>query len=142
MAHYPRKESTRPDHYHRDGHTPDQEQHSKTAGPVTTPQTEITEWRPLVSNTMRGLFSCLLPSGLLLHGCSLHVGDKGPWVSLPSKVRVSHGEVSTYLGKPVYNKVVEIPDRERRDAFQAAVLAALAAHPEAGRVLAGGGHRG
>lgn len=137
MAHPP-DEKTRPEHHSRDGHKPNQDQHSRTAGLLTTPQTEVTEWRPLSSNTMRGLFSVQLPSGLLLHGCSLHVGDRGPWISLPSKVRVSHGEVSTYLGKPVYDKVVEIPDRERRDAFQAAVLAALAAHPEAGRVLAGG----
>lgn len=139
MAPYRDEKAPRSDRNALGGHKPNQDQHTRPAGPVTTPQTEITEWRPLVSNTMRGLFSCLLPSGLLLHGCSLHVGDKGPWVSLPSKVRVSHGEVSTYLGKPVYDKVVEIPDRERRDAFQAAVLAALAAHPEAGRILAGGG---
>lgn len=138
MAPYPNEKAPRSDHNSREGHKPNQDQHSRPASPVTTPSTEITEWRPLASNTMRGLFSVLLPSGLLLHGCSLHVGDRGPWVSLPSKVRVSHGEVSTYLGKPVYDKVVEIPDRERRDAFQASVLAALAAHPEASRVLAGG----
>lgn len=139
MAPYDDKKNTPRSAQSLGGHKPDSAQHTRPAGPVTTPSTDITDWRPLASNTMRGLFSVLLPSGLLLHGCSLHIGDKGPWVSLPSRVRVSHGEVSTYLGKPVYDKVVEIPDRERRDAFQAAVLDALAAHPEAGQVLSGGG---
>lgn len=120
-----------------------EDQHNKQVPLSATPSTEITDWRPFTSNTMKGLFSCLLPSGLLVHGLSLHVGDDGrAWISLPSKPRVRNGEVSTYQGKPVYDKVIEIPDQTKRETFQTALLAALAEHPEAGRALAGGVRHG
>ena len=115
-------------------------QGSRPAAVRTPLPAEITDWRPFTSNTMRGLFSVLLPSGMLFHGCSLHVAEDGrAWISLPSKVRVSNGHVSTYLGKPVYDKVVEVPDRDRRDALQASILTALAAHPQARHELPAGG---
>lgn len=124
-----------------------QRRESQTRGPAhpsrsstpTTTAPEITEWKAYSSNTLQGIFSCLLPSGLLLHGLTLHVTDDGrEWVGMPSKIRVVHGEVATYLGRPVYEKIVEIPDRARRDAFQASVLAALREHPQAGKCWEGG----
>lgn len=100
---------------------------------------EITEFRAYSSNTLRGIFSLATTFGWEVHGLTLHIADDGrEWIGLPSKPRVQNGEQVIYCGRPVFDKVIEIHDRAKRDAFQAACLAALREHPQAGKCWRGG----
>lgn len=125
--------------------TNNREHHTKPAASAPPP-TEITDWRPFISNTMKGLFSCLLPSGLLIHGYSLHVGaESQAWICPPSKRRLRDGQIAFGPhGKTLYDKMVEIPDPSRWEAFKEAVFCALRGHSEAALCLPantnGGGH--
>jgi hypothetical protein len=88
-----------------------------------------TDWRPRVSNTLQGFVNLALdPSGLVLRDCTLHQKSERRWVGLPGKLQVDaegRARKDPTTAKPLYSPVVEIPDRECRDRFQAAALAAI-----------------
>jgi hypothetical protein len=76
----------------------------------------ISNARRLNKGSLRGFFDVTLPSGLKLNGCQLFSKDGKTWVGLPSREYVKPDGSKSYL------PVVEIPDREARDKFNAAVL--------------------
>lgn len=96
------------------------------------PPAVILEWRPFTRNTLRGFFSVELASGLVLHGCALHIGSDSEWIGLPSAPQIQNGVAVLHNGKIAYRPMVEIPDRARRDAFNEIILEALREHPDAG----------
>jgi len=86
------------------------------------------DWRPLERNTLRGFFVLHLPSGLVLHDCTLHRKDDREWVGLPGKPQIGADGLprkDPNTGKPLYTVIVELPDRKVRERFQAAALEAV-----------------
>jgi DNA-binding cell septation regulator SpoVG len=85
---------------------------------VVTMKFTICNWKALEKNTLRGFFTVTLPSGLVIHNCSLHEKDGGRWIGMPS-------EKYTKDGQTAYKKLVEFKDRAAQDAFRDACLDAL-----------------
>ena len=87
------------------------------------------DWKAVERNTLRGFCSLHLPSGLVLRDCSVHRHPEGrEWVGLPGKPQMDRDgqprrDPST--GKLLYSAIIEIPDRDTREKFQAAALAAV-----------------
>jgi hypothetical protein len=78
-------------------------------------------------NTLKGFFVLHLPSGIVLHGCTLHrKGDKC-WVGLPGRPQVTSDNQlrRDEGGKILYVPVVEVAGRERRERFQRQALDAV-----------------
>jgi DNA-binding cell septation regulator SpoVG len=76
----------------------------------------ISNARKLNKGAMRGFFDVSLPSGMKLNGLTLLEKDGKRWVGFPSR------EYTKADGTKAYQPIVEIPDREARDKFTAAVL--------------------
>jgi hypothetical protein len=79
----------------------------------------ITEWRSYEKNTLRGFFTVMLPSGLIIHDCTLHERGGERWISLPSR------EWKDAQGKRQFAAFLTFVDRETGDRFRDQVLAAL-----------------
>jgi hypothetical protein len=81
----------------------------------------ISNPRRVTKGSLLGFFDVTLDSGLKLNGCQLFekAGDDGAlkrWVGLPSR------EWTKPDGSKSYVPIVEIPDRDARQKFNAAVL--------------------
>jgi hypothetical protein len=81
----------------------------------------VREWKPFEKNTLRGFLSIELPSGMILHGLTVHQKDDSRWVGLPAKEYTKNGERS-------WIPQVEFASKAARERFQACVLAAVDAH--------------
>ena len=81
----------------------------------------VREWKPFEKNTLRGFLSIELPSGMILHGLTVHQKDDSRWVGLPAKEYTKDGERS-------WIPQVEFASKAARERFQACVLAAVDAH--------------
>ena len=73
-----------------------------------------------------------LPSGLVIHGCSLHRKDAARWISLPSR-RYSKTDGSTG-----YAPVIEFATKDAGRRFQQAALEAVDSFLADGAGLANG----
>lgn len=101
---------------------------------MSAPSITISDWKPLIRNTLRGFLIAHLPSGMTLHEVSVHTRDGTWWVMPASKPMLSKDGTAMRDGdgKLRYSPIVSFESRHARDRFSAAVLAALrAAHPEA-----------
>jgi hypothetical protein len=81
----------------------------------------ITNARKVTKGSLLGFFDVTLDSGLKLNGCQLFekAGDDRVlkrWVGLPSR------EWAKPDGSKSYVPIVEVPDRDARQKFNAAVL--------------------
>lgn len=79
----------------------------------------ITNYKPINKKTLIGVFDLTLPSGLCIYGAMCHRKDDVGFITFPGK---------PYTGKSgdtLYAKIVDIPDRDRRDKFNEQVIAAL-----------------
>ena len=85
------------------------------------------DFRVVEKNTLRGFFTLALPSGLVVHDCSVHEKGGKRWVSLPARPQLDGGQVrkDAATGKVLYAPVLEFTAREKREAFQRAALAAV-----------------
>jgi hypothetical protein len=81
----------------------------------------VREWKPFERNTLRGFLSIELPSGLILHGCTLHEKTGSRWVGLPAREYQKDGE-------RIWSPLIEFSTREVRQAFQEQALAAFDAY--------------
>ena len=98
------------------------------------PRIVIQDWSPVERNTLRGWFTVIdNETGILLHECSLHLGEANDWIGLPCSPKVYDDQVVRKNGKVQYRHPIKIVPRQRWEQFQAAVLEALRQHPEAGR---------
>jgi hypothetical protein len=93
----------------------------------TTAAAVASDWRGHTSGSLRGFFNLRLVSGLVIRDCTLHEKNGKRWVSFPARPQLEDGRqrVDQVTGKPAYSTIIEIPDRARRDAFNAVALAAV-----------------
>ena len=81
-----------------------------------------TNFRRCRKNTLIGFFDLVLPSGLILRGCALHLSHGRHWVGLPAKPYTDASGAATWAA------VVDFSDQATRARFQRQALrAALAA---------------
>lgn len=79
----------------------------------------IKNWESYEKNALRGFFTCVLPSGLVLHKCTYFVRGKRQWIGLPAQQRTKPD------GSIAYFQLVEFIDRKTSDRFQAAIIPAI-----------------
>ena len=94
------------------------------------------DWRPFERNTLLGFCALTLPSGMVLRDCSFHRKDDREWIGLPGKPQIDRDGAprkDPTTGKVLYTPIIEIPDRDARDRFQAAAVAAVRAMLDGGR---------
>ena len=84
-----------------------------------TRQIVITDWKPFERNTLRGFFSVTLPSGLVIHDCSLHEKGSSRWINFPSQIYTGKD------GSTNYKPFLEFRDRKTSVNFRDQVLRAL-----------------
>ena len=82
----------------------------------------VKEWRPYVKNTLQGFLSLELPSGLVLHGFTLHQKNGSRWVSPPAK------EFTKADGTKSWVPQIDFVSKEVREKFQAEALRAVDRH--------------
>lgn len=86
-------------------------------------------WRAYNQNTLRGFATLVLrPSGLVLRECSVHEKDGRRWIALPARPKLgSDGRQlkSPKDNRPVWSKVIDFDNKEARERFQIAALAAI-----------------
>jgi hypothetical protein len=98
------------------------------------------DWRAFERNTLRGFITLTLPSGMVIKECTVHHKDGREWIGLPGRPQLDRDGTprkDPNTGKLLYSNVIEIPDREARERFQAAALAAV--HELLGEASIGGG---
>jgi hypothetical protein len=78
----------------------------------------IENWKPFEKKTLRGFLDLLLPSGLMLRGCTYHVKDGARWIGLPAR------QYRNSDGADTWTPVVEILNKAARQRFQAAACEA------------------
>jgi hypothetical protein len=79
------------------------------------------DWKPYLKGTLRGWFVLTLPSGMVIHGCSLHVKTEtgARWIGLPQQKVVKAG------GEVAYVTILEFTSRATADRFRDLALGAL-----------------
>ncbi len=80
---------------------------------------EILNFRAIEKGSLRGFFSVQLPSGMVLHDCTLHIKDGARWVGLPSK------RFQKKDGTVAYEPLIQFTSRKIADRFRDLVVAAL-----------------
>lgn len=88
---------------------------------VVTSAFVVREWRPYSKHTLQGFLSLELPSGLIVHGITLHEKNDSRWVSMPAREYLKDGQKT-------WAPIIEFTSKESRDRFQAAALAAIDRH--------------
>jgi hypothetical protein len=94
----------------------------------------VKDFKPINAGAMRGFVDVHLPSGMVLHRCTIFAKDEKAWASPPSKQVIARdGTVQkTADGKTRYEPTVSFIDRATQERWSAAVIEALrATHPEA-----------
>jgi len=46
---------------------------------------EVANWTPHLKNTLRAFFTLIMPSGMVLHGCTYHQKNVSRWTGVPSQ---------------------------------------------------------
>jgi hypothetical protein len=94
----------------------------------------VTEFKPINAGAMRGFVDAHLPSGMILHRCSVFAKGDKVWAAPPSKQVIGRdGTVQrTADGKARYEATVSFTDRATQEKWSAAVIEALSlAYPDA-----------
>ncbi len=81
---------------------------------------KITEYKSINRGSLLAGFDLETPSGMLISGMKLFNGKNGHFVGFPERSYDNGGETK-------YARIISIPNRERSDAFNSAVLDALRA---------------
>jgi hypothetical protein len=101
---------------------------AKPAGASGGPQDFcVSNWRAQEKNTLRTFLTLTLPSGLVLHNCSLHSQDGQQWIGLPAR------PYHAIDGSVRYAPIVEFASKETHVRFQSAALLAVKRFLEAQR---------
>jgi hypothetical protein len=79
----------------------------------------IRAFRALNKNTLQGVFSATLPSGLIIHDLLLHEQEGHRWIGVPAK------EYLDKNGARHFTPILGFTSRQLADRFQSTVLAAL-----------------
>jgi hypothetical protein len=78
-------------------------------------------WKKVDKNTLRGFFSVALPSGMIIHKCSLHEKKGQRWIGLPFE------KYTKQDGTAGYSALIEFDSTQIADNFRKQVLLALEA---------------
>ena len=78
----------------------------------------VTNWKAYEKNTLRGFLSLTLPSGLIIHNCTLQEKDGSRWIGLPARPYTKDGSTS-------YALLIEFATKEARQPFQTMALEAV-----------------
>jgi DNA-binding cell septation regulator SpoVG len=92
---------------------------TKQAPPQARGDFVVSEFKAFEKNTLRGFFTVTMPSGMIVHGCSLHEKNGARWIGMPSN------KFTTKEGTTSYTPIVEFVSREAADRFRDQVLVAL-----------------
>jgi hypothetical protein len=79
----------------------------------------VSNWKSIGKNTLVGAFDLELASGFLIHGVMYFEKSDSSWCAFPGI------PFEKQDGTKSYKPILEIPDRARRDEFNAKVIAAL-----------------
>jgi hypothetical protein len=87
----------------------------------------VREFRALSAGALRGFIDVHLPSGMILHGCSIFAKDDRVWAAPPVKPVVGRDGVvqKNRDGKTRYETTVSFVDRPTQERWSAAVIEAL-----------------
>lgn len=94
----------------------------------------ISDFKPMSAGALRGFADVRLPSGLILHRCSIFAKDDKAWAAPPSKQVIGRdGTVQKSAdGRTRYEPTVSFADRATQERWSTGVIDALRiAHPEA-----------
>jgi hypothetical protein len=78
----------------------------------------ISEWKQVNRNTLIGVFTLHLPSGMLIHGAMLHQKNGSRWIGLPAREYQLNGERK-------FARIIEFANKQTHEKFQASALAAV-----------------
>jgi hypothetical protein len=89
----------------------------------------VAGFKPLIKGTLRG-FCTIRISELRLefHDIAIHAKGEARWAQLPARPQLDHNGTpirDCASGKIAYSTILEFFDRQTRDAFSRAVIAAL-----------------
>ena len=89
----------------------------------------VSDFKPVVSGSLRGFSQVGLPSGTIMHGCGIFEKDGRWWASPPAKPALSKdGTVQRDSnGKKRYEPAVSFVDRATEQRWSAAIIEALRA---------------
>jgi len=95
--------------------------HSNSAPTKTRTEIEIKNWRPYSgkSTTLKGFFTAVLPSGMVIHDLMLHEKADGSWIGFPSR------EYTNQQGAKQYMAYIDFDSKDTRLKFQDQMLQAL-----------------
>ena len=82
---------------------------------------EISDWKARQNGTLCAFFTIILPSGLIIHDCSLHQKADRRWIGLPSREYTSQGQRK-------FSPIVAFTNRDAEDRFRFQALAAIDRH--------------
>lgn len=83
----------------------------------------VAEWTPYQKGeSLQGFIDLQLPSGMVLHGCSLHRRGDAKWIGLPGK------QFETTDGTKSWVRVISFVDRPTYERFQKSALKAIDEH--------------
>lgn len=94
-------------------------------------------WKAMERNSLRGFATIRLGKSLTIKDVTVHENNGKRWASFPSKPMLdSNGNTKRDdVGKVQYVPILEWADRDAKDRFSEAVVAAIEAeHPDALRV--------
>jgi hypothetical protein len=89
--------------------------------PAASEGFRVKSWHPLQKNTLQGFVSLELPSGMIIHDCTMHEKNGSRWIGLPARQFEKDGERA-------WSPLVEFSSKEARNKFQDAALAAFDEH--------------
>jgi hypothetical protein len=77
------------------------------------------DWKAFQKNTLRGFFTLVLPSGLIVKECTFHQRDGTQWIGLPGKPYAKQDGTTSYIN------ILDFESKEARQRFQELALEAL-----------------
>ena len=77
----------------------------------------VSNWKAPEKNTLRGFFSLTLPSGIVIHNCTLHQRKQSQSIGLPAR------PYKTVDGNSAYTSLIEFATTDKRSIPDAAVSA-------------------
>lgn len=80
---------------------------------------EIENFKRFEKNTLKGFFTVILPSCLIIHNLTLHQKGDARWIGLPGRKYTGADGIEGYA------PIVELATRAAADRFRDAVLAAI-----------------
>src|SRR5262245_26841356 len=89
---------------------------------IVSDQIRISNWRKQERKTLRGFFTAILRSGMVVHGLALHEQGDVRWIKIPAcEWTDEHGSIQS-------DPLIGFVDGAHSDKFRDQILAALDAH--------------